>query len=67
MSNRRSLEQGTKESSGVPELFDDVAGHLKDKDTAFFLKWFRLVDIEFHFSLSQQPARDVWTDTVEQR
>jgi DNA replication ATP-dependent helicase Dna2 len=42
----KALENGTADSSGIPDLWSSKLGHLTSTHLAYFKKWMRLVDIE---------------------
>jgi hypothetical protein len=42
----QGVEDGSAETSGIAEIFNDLTAHLTDSHSAFMKRWLRLVALE---------------------
>ncbi|CAG8692322.1 26001_t:CDS:2, partial [Dentiscutata erythropus] len=54
----KAIENGTSETSGVVEIFDNKVAHLKDHHLDFFRKWDELITLEEEDMYRFQP--EIW-------
>ncbi|XP_065062529.1 DNA replication ATP-dependent helicase/nuclease DNA2-like isoform X2 [Rhopilema esculentum] len=63
----KSVEQGTKETSGVGNLFEEVTGHLTEKELEYFVKWYRLLMLEGQEEFVSNGYKEMWAKTSEKK
>lgn len=61
----KALENGTKESSGIGELFSTRTEHLTPNQIGYFSTWNKLIDLEK--SDAQHLRKEVWTMSGSER
>jgi len=61
----RTLEHGTSETSGVPEVFNDATRHLTKTHMQYLSKWTRLIDLEE--SEAKGGRSEMWAMESDQR
>ena len=61
----KAFENGTKDSAGVGDLFEEKTGHLNERQKEFFQNWDRLLYLE-EGSL-MRFRKEIWTMTSKER
>lgn len=61
----KALEDGQREDTGVPELFDEITSHMTEPRKKYFQKWEELITKEER-SYSKH-RKEIWTVTSEER
>lgn len=60
----RALENGTRETSGMGELFDKRTQHLNQKHLEYFIAWEKVIELEKNHAV--RSRKEVWTITSEE-
>lgn len=61
----RATENGTPDSSGIPDLFLEHSNHLNLQHIQYFLTWDRLIDLERNDT--QRMKKEIWSMTSKER
>ncbi len=59
------MENGTKESSGMGDLFSTRTDHVQENHVAYFAKWDKLIDMERKDA--QSMRKEIWSMSSKER
>eukprot|EP00794_Sanderia_malayensis_P004887 gene4887-5527_t len=63
----KNIEEGTSETSGIRQQFNELTGHLTKEESQYFLKWYHLIMLEAAETASSSSLKKMWTESSEQR
>jgi len=63
----KSVEGGSKETSGVGDLFEEFTDHLKSDEINYFAKWFRLIMLEVRTETISNGRGRIWMKTSKEK